>query len=62
MTQEMEELQQISGLQDMDCIKNGAIIYYDGMSQEASMIQRSGPRLVEGTRLLAEQIYPELFE
>ena len=57
-----EELQQTSGLQDMDCIKNGAIIYYEGTSQEASMIQRSGPRLVEGTRLLAEQIYPELFE
>ena len=41
--------------------QRGRIIYYDGLSPEADMIQRAGPRLAEGTRLLAEQIYPELF-
>lgn len=56
-----EDLKAISGLSELDCIKNDQIIYYDGLSPEADMIQRAGPRLAEGTRLLAEQIYPELF-
>ena len=56
-----EELKQVSGLSELDCIKNDRIVYYDGLSPEADMIQRAGPRLAEGTRLLAEQIYPELF-
>ena len=49
------------GLSSLDCIKNDQIIYYDGLSPEADLIQRAGPRLAEGTRLLAERIYPELF-
>ena len=56
-----EELKQTSGLNDLDCIKNGNIIYFEGLSPEADMIQRAGPRIVEGTKLLAEKIYPELF-
>lgn len=56
-----EELKQTSGLNDLECIKNGNIIYFEGLSPEADMIQRAGPRIVEGTKLLAEKIYPELF-
>lgn len=56
-----EELKQVSGLSDMECIKNDSIIFYDGLSEEADIIQRAGPRLVEGTKLLAEQIFPESF-
>lgn len=56
-----ENLKAVSGLSELDCIRNDRIIYYDGLSPEADMIQRAGPRLAEGTRLLAEQIYPELF-
>lgn len=56
-----EELKQVAGLSSLDCIQNDQIIYYDGLSPEADLIQRAGPRLVEGMRLLAEQIYPELF-
>ena len=56
-----EELKQVPGLSSLDCIQNDQIIYYDGLSPEADLIQRAGPRLAEGTRLLAEQIYPELF-
>lgn len=57
-----EELKEVSGLSDLDCIANDRIIYFDGLSDEADMIQRPGPRLVEGTKLLAEKIYPELFK
>lgn len=56
-----EELKQVPGLSSLDCIQNDQIIYYDGLFPEADLIQRAGPRLAEGTRLLAEQIYPELF-
>lgn len=56
-----EDLKNVSGLSSLDCMKNDRIIYFDGLSPEADLIQRAGPRLAEGTRLLAEQIYPELF-
>ena len=56
-----EELKTVSGLSSLECIQKDQIIFYDGLSPEADMIQRAGPRLAEGTRLLAEQIYPELF-
>ncbi len=38
-----EELKQVSGLNELDCIAGDHIIYYDGLSSEASMIQRPGP-------------------
>lgn len=52
-----EELKETSGLNDLDCIKNDKITYYEALSNEADMIQRPGPRVVEGMELLAEQIY-----
>ena len=57
-----DELKAISGLNELDCIKNDQIVYFDGYSAEADMIQRPGPRIVEGVRVLAESIYPELFQ
>lgn len=57
----VEELKTTAGLDTLDCIKEGNVIYYDGLSNEADMIQRPGPRVVEGMRLLAENIYPEVF-
>lgn len=56
-----EELKMVSGLNEMDCIKNDHIIYIEGVSPAADMIQRPGPRMVEGMRYLAEQIYPDSF-
>ena len=56
-----EELKAVSGLSELDCIQNDSIIYIESLSEESDLIQRPGPRLVEGTRLLAEMIYPELF-
>ena len=58
-----EELRQVPGLSELACIQNeDTLIFYDGLSPEADRIQRAGPRLAEGTRLLAEQVYPELFQ
>lgn len=52
-----EELKSRSGLNEIDCIKNDRIIYFDGLSPEADLIQRPGPRLVEGIQILADHIY-----
>lgn len=57
----VEELKMVSGLSELDCMKNDHIIYIEGLSPIADTIQRPGPRMVEGIRYLAEQIYPELF-
>lgn len=56
-----EELKATAGLSELDCIKEDNIIFYDLLSKETDVIQRPGPRVVEGMRLLAEQIYPDLF-
>ena len=58
----VDELKTISGLNELDCMKNDQVVFYDGLSKEADMIQRSGPRVTKGIRLLAESIYPELFK
>lgn len=56
-----DELKQTAGLDELDCIKNNNIIFFEALSQEADTIQRPSPRVVEGIRLLAEKIYPDLF-
>ena len=58
----VDDLKATSGLNELNCIKNDQIVFYDGLSKEADMIQRPGPRIVEGIRLLAQDIYPELFK
>lgn len=57
-----EELKATAGLSDLDCIKNDRIIFYEALSNEADMIQRPGPRVVQGLQLLAGQIYEEAQE
>lgn len=57
-----EELKATAGLSGLDCIKDGRIIFYEALCDEADMIQRPGPRVVKGMLLLAEQIYSEAGE
>ncbi len=56
-----EELRQVPGLGELDCMKEENLLFLEGLSEEADMIQRPGPRVVDGVRLLAQKIYPELF-
>ena len=59
----LEDVQQTAGLSDLACLnEDGGFIYIDGSSVEGDMIQRSGPRYVEGLKVLAERIYPEIAE
>lgn len=57
-----EELRATAGLSELTCIKEDHIIFYEALSKEADVIQRPSPRVVQGMRLLAEQIYPDLFQ
>ena len=57
----LEDVQQTAGLSDLACLnEDGGFIYIDGSSVEGDMIQRPGPRYVEGLKVLAESIYPEI--
>lgn len=59
----LEDVLQTAGLSELRCLnEDGSFIFIDGSSEEGDIVQRSGPRYVEGLRLLAEKIYPELAE
>ena len=59
----LEDVQQTAGLSDLACLnEDGGFIYIDGSSVEGDMIQRPGPRYVEGLKVLAELVYPEIAE
>ena len=58
-----EDILQTAGLSDLACLNSeDGFIYIDGSSVEGDMIQRPGPRYVEGLKVLAELIYPEIAE
>ena len=59
----LEDVKATAGLSDLACLnEDGGFIYIDGSSVEGDMIQRSGPRYVEGLKALAEMVYPEIAE
>ena len=59
----LDDVKQTAGFENLDCLnEDGGFIYIDGMSEEGDMIQRPGPRYVEGLKVLAELVYPEIAE
>ena len=60
---DLDEVKETAGLSDLVCLQNeDGFICIDGSGEAGDMIQRSGPRYVEGLKLLAELIYPEIAE
>lgn len=60
---DLDEVKETAGLSDLACLQNeDGFICIDGSGEAGDMIQRSGPRYVEGLKLLAELIYPEIAE
>lgn len=58
---DLDEVKETAGLSDLACLQNeDGFIYIDGSGEAGDMIQRSGPRYVEGLKTLAELVYPEL--
>ena len=52
-----EELKELPGWQDMTAVKENRIYTIDG-----DLVNRSGPRIVEGLEAIARIIHPELFQ
>lgn len=53
--QEMHQLQQVAGWQEISAVKNQRVFVLDGNSH----VNRSGPRLVESVEILAHLFYPD---
>lgn len=58
----VEEIKANPGFDQINAIKNNRLVYYDGLGNEASMMQRPGPRIVDGLELLAKAVYPDVFK
>lgn len=56
-----EEVKGTPGFDKITAIKNNAIAYYAFLSPESDLVQRPGPRIVQGLALLAADVYPEIF-
>lgn len=54
-----EELEKTAGLSELDCLKGDSVVYFQEFSNESDMIQRAGPRVVDGIEILAENIYTD---
>ncbi|WP_243134823.1 ABC transporter substrate-binding protein [Acetobacterium wieringae] len=56
-----EQIKATPGFDKIAAIKNNQIAYYEFLSPNSDLVQRPGPRIVEGLALLAKDVYPELF-
>lgn len=57
-----EEIKNIEGIESINAFKNDSIIEIPSGTPENDMIQRPGPRVIDGLEIYAEAIYPEAFE
>lgn len=58
----LEELKAIEGLKGVDAFVNDRLATYPWGTEENSIVQRPGPRVVDGLELYAKAIYPGAFE
>ena len=56
-----EDIKKVPGFDQINAVKNDQIYYYEMLSPDSDLIQRAGPRIVDGLELLAKDVYPELF-
>ncbi|MGV8905211.1 MAG: ABC transporter substrate-binding protein [Acetobacterium sp.] len=56
-----DEVKTTPGFDKITAVKNNDIAYYAFLSPESDLVQRPGPRIVQGLELLAADVYPEIF-
>lgn len=56
------DLKKVAGFDKLNAFKNNAVYVYGPLSEQADLMQRSGPRIVDGLALMAKDIYPDLFK
>jgi iron complex transport system substrate-binding protein len=57
-----EEVKAVPGFEAITAVKDNAIGYYAFLTPESDLVQRPGPRIVEGMALLAHDVYPDIFK
>lgn len=57
-----DEIKKVPGFDQVNAVKNDAIVYYEMLSPDSDLIQRPGPRVVDGLELLAAAVYPDQFK
>lgn len=58
----IDELKSISGLSGVKAFKNGNVKVIPVGTPENDIVQRPGPRIIEGLEIYAKAIYPEVFK
>jgi len=58
----MDELNAVSGLSGIKAFKNGNVKVIANGTPENDMVQRPGPRVVDGLEIYAKTLYPEAFK
>lgn len=57
-----DQLRATAGFSALKSFQNNTVIFFEPGTAEADILQRSGPRMAEGLELLAQKIYPELYD
>ncbi|MBS4534101.1 ABC transporter substrate-binding protein [Clostridium sp. D2Q-14] len=57
-----EDIKKLEGIQAIDAFKNDDIVEITSGTPENDIIQRPGPRVIDGLEIYAKAIYPEVFE
>lgn len=55
----IESIKERPGYGDIDAVKNNRVYLYEG--NEANILSRPGPRIIEALEIVAKSIHPELF-
>ncbi len=58
----LSDLQKVPGFDQINAFKNNQVYSYSDVSENADMISRPGPRVVDGMKILAQDIYPDQFQ
>lgn len=58
----VDDLKKVSGFDKIKAFEDGQAYSYADTSQNADMISRPGPRVVDGMKILAQDIYPDAFK
>jgi iron complex transport system substrate-binding protein len=56
-----EDVKATPGFDKINAVINDQLVYFEYLTPESDMIQRPGPRIIDGMALIAESIYPEIF-
>jgi iron complex transport system substrate-binding protein len=58
----LDELKAVSGLSSTTAFKNGNVIVIESETVDNDVMQRPGPRVIDGLEIYAKTIYPEAFK